>query len=50
MELNAVTQGTEMISQGREVLGVAVIGIAFLYSTVRALLHIKQRNRDSYQS
>src|SRR6476661_39360 len=43
------TQGTEMISQGLEVPGVPVIGIAFLYSTVLALLHIKQRNRDSYQ-
>jgi uncharacterized membrane protein len=39
-----------MISQGLEVLGVAVIGIAFLYSTVRVLLHIKRQNRDSYRS
>src|SRR5882762_4462665 len=50
MELNAVTQGTELIARGLEVLGVAVIGIAFLYGAIRGLLHIKQRNPDSYQS
>jgi hypothetical protein len=50
MELNAVTEGTELISRGLEVLGVALIGIAFLYATGRGLLHIKQRNPHSYQS
>jgi uncharacterized membrane protein len=49
MDPNAVTQGIELIARGLELLGVAVIGIAFLYATVRGLLHIKQRKPDAYQ-
>jgi uncharacterized membrane protein len=49
MEPNVVTQAIELISEGLESLGVAVIAIAFLYGTVRGLLHVRQRNPDAYQ-
>lgn len=49
MESNAVTQAIELIARGLEVLGVAVIGIAFLYATMRGLVHIRQRKPDAYQ-
>ena len=49
MESNAVTQSIELIARGLEVLGVAVIGIAFLYATMRGLVHIRQRKPDAYQ-
>ena len=49
MEPNAIIRGVELIARGLEVLGVGVIGVAFLYGTIRGLLHIKQRNPDSYQ-
>jgi uncharacterized membrane protein len=49
MESNAVTQAIELIARGLEVLGVAVIGFAFLYATIRGLVHIRQRKSDAYQ-
>jgi uncharacterized membrane protein len=49
MESNAVVQGIEMIVQGLEILGVAVIGIAFPYATIRCLMNIRQRIPDAYQ-
>ncbi len=49
MESNLVIQGVDLIAQGLEILGVAVIGIAFLYATMRALLHFRQQNPDAYQ-
>jgi uncharacterized membrane protein len=49
MESNAVAQYIDLIAQGLEIVGVAVIGIAFLYATVRCLVHIRQRRPDAYQ-
>jgi uncharacterized membrane protein len=49
MDSNAVTEGIELVARGLEVLGVAVIGVAFVYGSIRGLLHVKQRNPDSYQ-
>jgi uncharacterized membrane protein len=49
MESNAVTQSVELIVQGLEILGIAVIGIAFPYATIRGLMHIRQRKLDAYQ-
>jgi uncharacterized membrane protein len=43
------TQSIELIVRGLEILGIAVIGIAFLYATIRALAQIKQQRPDAYQ-
>jgi uncharacterized membrane protein len=48
MEPNAVIHAVELIAEGLEFLGVAVIGIAFLYGTIRGLLHFRQRKPDAY--
>jgi uncharacterized membrane protein len=48
MEANAVIHAIELIAEGLEFLGVAVIGIAFLYGTIRGLLHFRQRKPDAY--
>ena len=45
MESSAVTQAIELIARGLEVLGVAVIGIAFLYATSVALYTSGSGNR-----
>jgi uncharacterized membrane protein len=49
MESNAVTQGVELIVRGLEILGVAVIGIAFPYATIRCFVDIRQGRPDAYQ-
>ena len=49
MESTAVIWGIELIARGLEFLGVAVIGIAFLYATVRGLLHFGRQEPDGYQ-
>jgi uncharacterized membrane protein len=48
--MTAATQGIELIVQGLEILGVAVIGIAFLYATIRGFVDIRQRKPAAYQS
>jgi uncharacterized membrane protein len=47
--MTAVTQSIELIVQGLEILGVAAIGIAFLFATIRGLVDIRQRRPDAYQ-
>ena len=49
MESSVVIRGVDLIAQGLEFLGVMVIGIAFLYATMRALLQFRQRSPDAYQ-
>jgi uncharacterized membrane protein len=49
MESNAVNQAIEFIARELEVLGLAVIGLASLYATIRGLLNIRQRKPDAYQ-
>jgi uncharacterized membrane protein len=46
IEVNAAI---EMVALALEILGVAVIGVAFLYATIRGLLHIRQRKPDAFQ-
>jgi uncharacterized membrane protein len=41
-------RGIESIATGLEILGVAVIGSAFLYATVRGLVHFGQRREDAF--
>jgi uncharacterized membrane protein len=48
MELSAVPQAVELIVRGLEMLGVAVIGIAFPYAMIRGLVQIRQRKPDAY--
>jgi uncharacterized membrane protein len=49
MAPNVVIQGIELVAETLELLGIAVIGVAFLYATVRGLLHFRQQNPDAYQ-
>jgi uncharacterized membrane protein len=49
VEPNAVIRGIDLISRGLEFLGVAVIAIAFLYGTIRAVVHFRQRTPDAYE-
>jgi uncharacterized membrane protein len=49
MHSNAVTEYIELIVRGLEVVGVAVIGIAFPYATILCLVQIGQRRPDAYQ-
>jgi uncharacterized membrane protein len=44
-----VNEAIEMVARGLEILGVAVIGAAFLYATIRGLLHLRQRRPDAFQ-
>jgi uncharacterized membrane protein len=39
----------ELIARGLESFGVAVIAFAFLYATIRGLLHLRQQKPDAYQ-
>ena len=50
MEPTAVFKSIEFIALGMEIMGVAVIGLAFLYATLRALVEIRQRNPDAYEN
>lgn len=49
MEVHAVTEYIALIVQGLEILGVAVIGIAFPFATIRCLVHIRRRRPDAFQ-
>jgi uncharacterized membrane protein len=49
MESNAANQTIELITRELEFLGLAVIGLASLYATIRGLLNIRQRRPDAYQ-
>jgi uncharacterized membrane protein len=50
MEPTVVFKGIEVIALGMEIVGVAVIGLAFLYGTLRALVHFRQIKPDAYES
>jgi uncharacterized membrane protein len=47
--MTALNQGIELIVRGLEIWGVAVIGIAFFYASIRGFLDIKKRRPDAYQ-
>jgi uncharacterized membrane protein len=49
MELPAVTEYIELIVRGLEIVGVAVIGIAFPYAIIRGLVNIRRGRPDAYQ-
>ena len=49
MGSNVVNEAIELIARGLEVLGLAVIGFAFLYGTIRSLLQFRQRKPYVYQ-
>ncbi len=50
MEPTAVFKSIEFISLGMEIVGVAVIGLAFLYATLRALVELRQRDPAAYEN
>jgi uncharacterized membrane protein len=47
--MTAVTEYIELIVRGLEIVGVAVIGIAFPYATILCLVQIRQQRPDAYQ-
>jgi uncharacterized membrane protein len=49
MEPNAVIESIDLIALGLEILGVAVIALAFLYATFRSVLHFRQGKPDAYE-
>jgi uncharacterized membrane protein len=49
MEAKVVIQGIDLITRGLELLGVAVIAIAFLYGTIRAVVHFRQQTPNAYE-
>ena len=49
MESPVIVQGIEYIARGLEFLGVMGISVAFLYATMRGLLHLRQRSPEAYQ-
>jgi uncharacterized membrane protein len=49
MEPHAVTEYIELIVQGLEIVGVAVIGVAFPFGIIRCLMNIRQGRADAYQ-
>jgi uncharacterized membrane protein len=49
MELHAVTEYIELIVRGLEIVGVAVIGIAFPYAIIRGLVNIRRGRPDAYR-
>lgn len=49
MEPKWAIHGVESIAAGLEIAGVAVIAVAFLYGTVRGLLHFGQRRPSAYE-
>ncbi len=50
MEPTPIFKSIELIALGMEIVGVAVIGFAFLYATLRGLLELKQRKADAYEN
>lgn len=49
MELNIIIKIVELVAQGLELFGVAVIGFAFLQGTVLALVHFVKKKIDTYK-
>jgi uncharacterized membrane protein len=49
MEASAAIRIVDLTALGLELVGVAVIGIAFLYAAVRAVRHYRQRTPDAYE-
>ncbi|MGC2527307.1 MAG: DUF1622 domain-containing protein [Candidatus Acidiferrum sp.] len=47
--MTALSQGIELIVRALEILGVAVIGVAFFYATIRGFVDVRQRRPDAYQ-
>jgi uncharacterized membrane protein len=50
MEPTAVFKSIELIALGMEIVGVAVIGLAFLYATIRGVMEFQQRKPDAYDN
>jgi uncharacterized membrane protein len=44
-----LNEGIEVIARGLEVLGVAVIALAFVHAMIRAARHFRQRREDAYE-
>jgi uncharacterized membrane protein len=49
MEPKAVMEAVELVAECVELLGVALIGLAFLYATIRGFAQLRQRTPDAYQ-
>jgi len=49
MESNVVIQGIELIARALEILGVAVIAVAFSYAIIRSLVHFRRNKEDWFE-
>jgi uncharacterized membrane protein len=49
MPTNTFTEAVELVVQALQILGIVVIGIAFLYGTIHGLVDIRQRRTDAYE-
>lgn len=50
METNLIIRITDFIALALEIIGVAVIGVSFIYAGVRALRQFKERNPNTYDN
>jgi uncharacterized membrane protein len=48
MQPTPVIESIDLIALGLEILGVAVIALAFLYATIRSVLHLRRGKPDAY--
>jgi uncharacterized membrane protein len=49
MDPEHVNRGIEFVARGLEIVGVAVIALAFAHALGRSLLHFGQRREDAYE-
>lgn len=49
MSAETVNVGIEHVARGLELIGVAVVALAFLHALVRAVLHVGQKRGDAYE-
>jgi uncharacterized membrane protein len=49
MESNFVIQSIELIAKGLELLGIAVIALAFSHAIIRGIIHFRQHQEDWFE-
>lgn len=49
MDPEKVNVGIEFIARALEIIGVAVIAMAFVYAMIRSLRHLGQKREDAYE-
>jgi uncharacterized membrane protein len=49
MDPEKVNAGIELVARGLEIVGVAVIALAFVHAMIRGAIHFRQKLADAYQ-